>query len=262
MIHFTHSEKYELSDLREIMRLLRSPEGCPWDRAQNHQSIRPNMLEEAYEAADAIDEGNFDHLKEELGDVLLQVVFHSAMAEDEGKFTLDDVVTGVCEKLLFRHPHVFGDVTAADSNQALSAWDAQKKAEKGQKTATDTLNSVARALPALVRADKIQKKARKVGFDWDDVAPALDKVEEELGELREAVRDNTNIQEELGDLLFAAVNVSRFVDVEAEEALQGTCEKFIHRFAKVEALAGETPMESMGLEQLDKLWEQAKKEET
>ncbi len=259
MIHFTRADRYTVADLQEILRLLRSPEGCPWDRAQTHTSIRANMLEEAYEAADAIDEGDFDHLKEELGDVLLQVVFHSAMAEDEGKFTLDDVVTGVCDKLLFRHPHVFGDVVAADATQALSAWDAQKREEKGQKSATDTLRSVARALPALVRAEKIQKKARKFGFDWDDVAPALDKVDEELAELREAIRDQTNIQEELGDLLFAAVNVGRFVDVEAEVALQGTCAKFIHRFAKMEALAGDTPMEGMTLSQLDELWEEAKR---
>lgn len=262
MVHFKRSDTYNMADFQEIMRLLRAPEGCPWDRAQDHHSIRANMLEEAYEAAEAIDEENPDHLKEELGDVLLQVVFHSAMAEEAGQFTLDDVVNGVCQKLVFRHPHVFGDVKAEDSEGALSAWDAQKKVEKGQKTATDTLNSVAKALPALVRAEKIQKKARKVGFDWDDVAPALDKVEEELGELREAIHDHTNIEEELGDLLFAAVNVARFVNVEAEGALHRTNEKFIRRFAKVERLAGDTPMESMTLAQLDKLWEQAKTEET
>lgn len=260
MIHFKRCERYDMADLREIMGHLRSPEGCPWDRAQDHHSIRANMLEEAYEAAEAIDEESPDHLKEELGDVLLQVVFHAAMSEEAGDFNLDDVINGVAQKLVFRHPHVFGDVKASDSGEALSAWDAQKQVEKGQKTATDTLNSVAKALPALVRAEKIQKKARKVGFDWDDVAPALDKVQEELGELREAIDENSNIQEELGDLLFAAVNVARFVDVEPEVALHGTCEKFIHRFAKVEELAGDTPLESMTLEEMDKLWEQAKLE--
>ncbi len=258
MIHFSSKPRYTVDDLQKIMELLRSPGGCPWDIAQTHQSIRSNMLEEAYEVAEAIDEENPTHLQEELGDVLLQVIFHSRMAEEAGHFTLDDVVTGICTKLVFRHPHVFGSVEATDETAALSAWDAQKKEEKGQKTATDTLNSVARALPALVRAEKIQKKARKVGFDWDDVSPALDKVQEELGELREAIRDNTNIQEELGDLLFAAVNVARFVDVEPENALQSTCEKFIHRFAQMETMAGDTPMESMTLSQLDALWEAAK----
>ncbi len=258
MIHFCRKDCYDVSDLQEILRLLRTPEGCPWDRAQTHQSIRSNMLEEAYEVAEAIDENNPVHLQEELGDVLLQVIFHSRMAEEAGHFTLDDVVTGICSKLVFRHPHVFGSVTANDEADALSTWDSQKKEEKGQKTATDTLNSVARALPALVRAEKIQKKARKVGFDWDDVAPALDKVSEELGELREAITLQSNVEEELGDLLFAAVNVSRFVGFEAENSLHGACEKFIQRFAKMEALTGDTPMESMTLDQLDALWEQAK----
>ncbi len=262
MIHFSSADRYEVKDLQEIMKLLRAPGGCPWDIAQTHQSIRSNMLEEAYEVAEAIDEGNPAHLQEELGDVLLQVIFHSQMAAEAGQFTLDDVVTGICNKLVFRHPHVFGDVKAENSTDALTTWDAQKREEKGQKTATDTLNSVARALPALVRAEKIQKKARKFGFDWDDVNPALDKVQEELGELREAITDHTNIQEELGDLLFAAVNVARFVDVEPENALQATCEKFIHRFGQMEQLAGDTPLNTMSLEEMDGLWEQAKKLKT
>ena len=176
------------------MELLRSPEGCPWDRAQTHRSIRDNMLEEAYEAADAIDRGDMDNLKEELGDVLFQTVFHSALAQEAGAFTFDDVVDGVCKKLVFRHPHVFGTEDAADGSQALLVWDARKREEKGQRTAADTLDSVARALPALTRASKLQSKAAKAGFDWKDAAPALDKRREELGELERAIAEGSNIE--------------------------------------------------------------------
>lgn len=262
MVDFRYADSYNVNDLQEIMRILRSPEGCPWDRAQTHQTIRRNMLEEAYEAAEAIDENNPAHLQEELGDVLLQVIFHARMAEEAGTFTLDDVVTGLCRKLLFRHPHVFGDVEAENADSALSTWDAQKREEKGQKTVTDTLDSVARSLPSLLRAEKIQKKARKVGFDWNDVDGAFDKVTEELEELREAITDKTNIEEELGDLLFATVNVSRFVGVDAEDALHKASEKFIRRFGRVEALAGDTPMEELSFDALDALWNRAKQQET
>ena len=175
MVNFQSMERYSFQDLNRIMALLRQPGGCPWDREQTHESIRRNMLEEAYEAVEAIDEKDPGHLKEELGDVLLQVVFHARMAEEEGLFTLDDVVDGICKKLVFRHPHVFGTVDARDSGQALNTWDAQKREEKGQRTAADTLDSVARSLPALMRAEKIQDKARKAGFDWAEMGPALDK---------------------------------------------------------------------------------------
>ena len=158
MVNFQSMERYSFQDLNRIMALLRQPGGCPWDREQTHESIRRNMLEEAYEAVEAIDEKDPGHLKEELGDVLLQVVFHARMAEEEGLFTLDDVVDGICKKLVFRHPHVFGTVDARDSGQALNTWDAQKREEKGQRTAADTLDSVARSLPALMRAEKIQDK--------------------------------------------------------------------------------------------------------
>ena len=177
-----------MDDLIRIMELLRSPGGCPWDQAQTHRSIRDNMLEEAYEAADAVDRGDMDNLKEELGDVLLQVVFHARMAQEAGCSTFDDVVDGMCRKLVFRHPHVFGTAEAADPDGALSAWDARKRAEKGQKTAADSLDSVARALPALTRAAKLQSKAAKAGFDWRDPAPAMDKLAEELEEFQTAVR--------------------------------------------------------------------------
>jgi len=249
-----------MEDLLKIMEALRAPDGCPWDRVQTHQSIRQNMLEEAYEAAAAIDNRDMANLKEELGDVLLQVVFHSCMAQEEGQFTFDDVVDGVCQKLVFRHPHVFGTVEANDPEGALSAWDAQKRQEKGQKSTGDALDSVARALPALIRAAKLQDKARKAGFDWKEVGPALDKVEEELAELRQAVREGSNVEEELGDLLFAAVKVGRFAGVDGERALQQACEKFIRRFRRVEELAG-GPMDRMDEAALEALWAQAKHQE-
>ena len=259
MVDFKVAECYKIGDLLRLMELLRSPEGCPWDRAQTHRSIRDNMLEEAYEAADAIDHADMDNLKEELGDVLFQTVFHSALAQEAGAFTFNDVVDGVCRKLVFRHPHVFGTENAEDGTQALSVWDARKREEKGQRTAADTLDSVARALPALTRASKLQSKAAKAGFDWKDAAPALDKLREELGELERAIAEGSNIEEELGDLLFAAVKVGRFTQVDGETALQRACEKFIRRFRRVEELAG-GPLDQLDVPALEELWSRAKRE--
>jgi len=254
-------DRYDMDALIRIMELLRAPEGCPWDREQTHHSIRRNMLEEAYEAAEAIDEENFDHLKEELGDVLLQVVFHACMAEEAGRFTFADVVDGVAQKLVFRHPHVFGTVDAQDSGEALVTWEAQKQVEKDQRTAGDTLDAVARSLPALMRAEKIQSKARKAGFDWDTVGPVLDKIEEETRELKQAVANGTNVEEELGDLLFAAVKAGGFMGVDSELALHAACEKFIRRFRRVEQMA-DKPMTDMDIEVLEDLWRKAKAQDT
>ena len=260
MVNFQIAEACGIDDLLKIMEILRAPGGCPWDQAQTHQSIRANLLEEAYETADAIDHMDMANLKEELGDVLLQVVFHARIAQESSAFTFDDVVDGVCRKLVYRHPHVFGTVDARDGSEALNVWDAQKRAEKGQKTAGDALDSVARALPALTRASKLQSKAATAGFDWEEVSPALDKLSEELEELKTAVREGSNVEEELGDLLFAAVNVARFVKVDPEAALTGATDKFIARFRLVEELARKEgkSMEDMDLEALDALWEQAK----
>lgn len=249
-----------MDDLKRIMELLRAPEGCPWDREQTHQSIRRNMLEEAYEVAEAIDEESPEHLKEELGDVLLQVVFHARMAEEAGQFTFDDVVDGICKKLVFRHPHVFGSVNAADADGALTTWEAQKREEKGQKTAGDTLDAVARSLPALMRAEKIQAKAAKAGFDWECVGPVLDKISEEARELEQAVRDQSNMEEELGDLLFVTVKAGRFLGLDSELALHAACEKFIRRFRAVEALA-DKPLQELDVPSLEALWRQAKEQE-
>lgn len=258
MVDFQYKDSYGVKDLEEIVRLLRAPGGCPWDAEQTHQSIRRNFLEEAYEAVEAIDEENPDHLKEELGDVLLQVVFHARMEQEAGRFDLDGVADGVCKKLIYRHPHVFGDVAVSGTGEVLTNWEELKRKEKGQATNTDALEAVARSLPALWRAEKVQKKAKKAGFDWPEVSGALDKLSEELEELRQAAAQGTNVAEELGDLLFSAVNVSRFLGVDCEDALNQATDKFIGRFRKVEEQAGERPMTEMTLAELDQLWERAK----
>jgi tetrapyrrole methylase family protein/MazG family protein len=254
-------ERYGISDLLHIMELLRSPEGCPWDKAQTHQSVRKNMLEEAYEVAEAIDQQDSAHLKEELGDVLLQVVFHAQMSKEAGEFTFDDVVDGVCQKLVFRHPHVFGTVDAQDADRALETWEAQKRTEKGQQTAADTLDAVARSLPSLTRAEKIQRKAEKAGFDWDCIGPVLDKIDEEAGELRRAVEEHSNMEEELGDLLFVTAKAGRFLGLDSELALHAACEKFIRRFRRVEELAG-GKLDELDVPALESLWRQVKQEES
>ena len=260
MVDFQYKDSYGVKDLEEIVRLLRAPGGCPWDAEQTHQSIRRNFLEEAYEAVEAIAEGSPEHLKEELGDVLLQVVFHALMEQEAGRFDLDAVADGICKKLIFRHPHVFGEVSVSGTGEVLSNWEELKRKEKGQATNTDALEAVARSLPALWRAEKVQKKAKKAGFDWPDVSGALDKLSEELEELKTAVAEGTNVEEELGDLLFSAVNVSRFVKVDTEEALNRATDKFIGRFRKVEEEAARQgrALEGMSLAELDKLWEHAK----
>ena len=260
MVDFQYKDSYGVKDLEEIVRILRAPGGCPWDAEQTHQSIRRNFLEEAYEAVEAIDEGSPEHLEEELGDVLLQVVMHARMEQEAGRFDLDGVADGICKKLIYRHPHVFGDVAVSGTGEVLSNWEALKRKEKGQATHTDALEAVARALPALWRAEKVQKKARKAGFDWPDVSGALDKLSEELEELKTAAAEGTNVAEELGDLLFSAVNAARFLKVDPEDALNGATDKFIGRFRKVEAQAAAQgkAMEDMGLEELDALWERAK----
>ena len=260
MINFTRKPRYGYEDLLEIIRLLRSPEGCPWDSVQTHRSIRRGMLEEAYEAAEAIDTGDTALLKEELGDVLMQVVFHADIEKDAGHFTMDDVCDGVVKKLLFRHPHVFGDGQAETAERVGVSWEQLKRQEKGQKTAADTLDSVARSLPGTWRAEKLQKKAADAGFDWRSVNGALDKLDEEVRELHRAVETNGNVPEELGDVLFAAVKVGRFCGVDPEEALHGTCEKFIRRFRAMEEAAARKGREltELTLEELTALWNGAK----
>ena len=261
MVDFECKSHYGIQDLLRIMELLRSPDGCPWDRAQTHQSIRRNMLEEAYEAAEAIDARDTDLLKEELGDVLMQVVFHADIEKDAGHFDMDDVCDGVVKKLLFRHPHVFGAAHEDSPESVLVSWDKLKRREKGQKTTADALDAVARSLPGLWRAEKLQKKAADAGFDWPDVQGALDKLDEETAELRQAVAENGDVSGELGDVLFAAVKVGRFCGVDPEEAITLTCEKFIRRFRAMErsALAQGRELDTLTLDEMTVLWNEAKR---
>ena len=261
-VDFPIKERYNMQDLLHIMRVLRSEQGCPWDKEQNHQSIRKNLIEETYEVCEAIDTGDTALLREELGDVLLQVVFHSQMEEERGAFGFDDVCTGICKKLVERHPHIFGDVLADSSDEVLRNWDAIKKREKGQETATETLLGVSKALPALMRSAKVQQRAARSGFDYPDVAMALRDLRSEVDELEQAIAlgDAAHNVDELGDVIFSAVNVSRFLKADAEEALSLACEKFISRFSQVERLASErgVSMRNTSIEELDKLWREAK----
>lgn len=260
MVNFELKSRYTYEDLLRVVHILRSPGGCPWDQEQTHQSIRRDFLEEAYEAAEAIDTGDTPLLREELGDVLLQVVFHADIESDAGRFTMEDVVDEVTRKMIYRHPHVFADVQADTTEQVLVNWDQLKQQEKDQKTASDTLDSVARTLPGLWRAEKIQKKAAKAGFDWADISGALDKLDEETAELRLAAESGGDVADELGDVLFAAVKVGRFAGVDPEEALSRTCEKFIGRFRAVEDALRQrgADMKEVPLEELNALWERAK----
>lgn len=261
-MNFNFKDKYTFNDLVEILRILRRPGGCPWDREQTHESIRRNFIEETYEAIEAIDNKDSELLCEELGDVMLQVVFHAQISEDEGEFDINEVCDGVCKKLIVRHPHVFSDVLAETSEKVLENWDKIKMQTKSQKTYTETLKSVSPALPALVRAEKVQHKAKKCGFDWDSVDGALEKLSEEIVELRNAIKEGNadSTHEELGDVLFSAVNVSRFLDVDAEKALSDSTVKFISRFEKIENLARERniDMKSASLSELDALWDEVK----
>ncbi len=251
-------DRYDINDLLDIMRILREPGGCPWDAEQNHSSIRKDLLEEAYEVADAIDLNDDNALVEELGDLLLQVAFHTQIGVEEGSFSFDDVTDGVCKKLILRHPHVFGTVEVKNSEEVLLNWDAIKKDEKHQTSYTDTLLSVPKAFPALMRASKVQKRAGKAGFDWDNLNDAFAKIPEETKELSDAINKGNieEIDEEFGDLLFACVNVSRFLKLDAEYSLNNATEKFINRFKAVEdvVLSKGMDMKDLSLQELDDIW--------
>ena len=258
--------------LMELIRALRSENGCPWDRVQTHESLRRDMIEEAYEAVDAVDRGNLVDLEEELGDVVLQVALHSGIAEELGEFSFASVMNRVTDKMISRHPHVFNvSEEKNDPNRVFSVdnvlekWENTKRKEHGENTTTQSMQKIPKNFPALIRAEKVQKKAAKVGFDWDDLEGAFQKIGEEAGELLEAYRngDQVNMQEEIGDLLFAVVNAARFLNVDPEEALNFTSDKFIRRFGYVEeqAIKAGTSPENMTLAEMDKLWDDAKRME-
>ncbi len=251
--------------LMDIITFLRSEEGCPWDKVQTHESLRSCLIEEAYETVDAIDKSDMDNLEEELGDVLLQVVFHADLARENQMFDLCSLANRECEKMLRRHPHVFLNKNSESIDKALEKWENVKRNERGTSTHTDSMMNVPNALPALIRSYKIQKKAAEVGFDWEDVSEAFSKVKEETQELLEIYEegDQASILEEVGDMLFAVVNVARFLGVNPEEALNFTSSKFVNRFRHIEETAelqGKR-LEEMNLEEMDKLWEQAKEKE-
>lgn len=257
--------KKDIYDLVKLIEILRSEDGCPWDREQTHESVRNALIEESYEVVDAIENEDYDGIVEELGDVLFQVVFHSVIGKEEAYFDLNEVIEGVYSKMVGRHPHVFGDDKVEGTEEVLIAWDEIKKKEKSLETVTEELNAVAKALPGLLRSEKIQKKAAKVGFDWDKIEDVFSKVEEELLEVKQVYNgaNKARIQDEIGDLIFACVNVARFLGVDSENAVRGTCEKFIKRFSFIEeeAMRKEIKLQEMTLQQMDKLWEDAKKEE-
>ena len=254
---------YGIEDLLQIMQVLRSENGCPWDKEQTHKSIRQDFLEECYEAVEAIDADSVPMMREELGDVLLQVVFHCQIETEQSHFTFDDICDELCRKLVVRHPHVFGNVNVSDSEEVLKNWDSIKQETKHQTTAADTLDSVCKALPALMYAQKLGKRAGRAGMDWNNAEDAFSYIRKETDELEDAMQSGqqAQIEEELGDLLFSCVNTARHLNIDAETALRAAAEKFRKRFAETERLVTADGKEMSGLpiETLDRYWEIAKK---
>ncbi len=263
MENFTFKSKYDFDDLCKIMTVLRAPGGCPWDIEQTHESIKKSFIEETYEVIEAINKKDKTLLCEELGDVLLQVVFHAEMEREQGSFDISDVCDGICKKLVERHPHVFASDNAETPAEVLVKWDEIKRKTKGQKTQGDSMKAVPLELPALMRAQKLQSKAKKAGFDWDGADGAFAALRGEIEELEEACKTGAkeNIEDEFGDVLFSAVNVSRFLELDSEEALTKASNKFLARYLIVEKLAKERGinMKETPIEELDKLWAEAKK---
>jgi tetrapyrrole methylase family protein/MazG family protein len=255
-------EKRGFDRLMEIMRRLRAPGGCPWDAEQTHESLKRYLLEECYEVIEAIDTNDPALLKEELGDLMLQPVFHAAIAEETGGFTMDEVLDTICDKLVRRHPHVFGDQVVKSASEQVANWERIKKKEKGDERKS-ALSGVPPHLPALLKAQKITEKAARVGFDWERVDQVFAKVLEELKEFEETMeaRDQERMEAELGDLLFAIVNLGRFLALDPEEALRKTIDRFSRRFGHVEEslLAAGRHLQEASLEEMDRLWEEAKK---
>ena len=262
MVEFQQKDHYSINDLLDIVRLLRSEGGCPWDREQTHKSIRSDLIEETCEVIEAIDLEDAELLREELGDVLLQVVFHCRIEEEQNSFKFDDVCDEVCKKLIIRHPHVFGDVTANTTEQVLKNWDAIKMETKGQERYTDTLTSVAKSLPALMRAQKVGKRAMRAGMDFRCAEDAVACISDEKAELEAAIisGNKADIEEEMGDLLFSCVNAARHLGIDAELALKSATEKFIRRFSVTEDLvsAEKLDMKNLPIEELDIYWDKAK----
>ena len=255
------TEEKGFDRLVAIMRRLRAPGGCPWDAEQTHESLKRYLIEECYEVIEAIDLNDPEHLKEELGDLMLQPIFHAAIAEGQGTFTIDDVLDTICEKLIRRHPHVFGDEVVKSADEQVENWERIKKKEKGAERSS-ALSGVPPHLPALLKAQKVTEKAARVGFDWEHVDQVFAKVLEELKEFEETMvaRDQERMEAELGDLLFATVNLGRFLAIDPEEALRKTIARFSRRFAHVEdtLYASGKHLQDATLAEMDLLWEEAK----
>ena len=258
----------QVARLRDIVARLRAPDGCPWDREQTHASLRAGAIEEVYEMVEAIDAGDDPHFKEELGDLLLQVIMHAQIAGEEGRFDLEAVAAEVAEKLVRRHPHVFGENKLGDSDAVLKQWDEIKKAERESKGApadASALDGVSAALPALMRAEKVQKRAARVGFDWEQLDAVVAKISEEVAEVEEEIRagDRAKLEDELGDLLFAVVNLTRKAKFEAEILLNQATNKFVRRFHALEAEAARLGkrLPEMSLAEMDGIWETLKERE-
>ena len=264
MVEWEYKENYGLEDFIRLIDVLRGPGGCPWDIKQTHESLKHNVVEEAWEVVDAINEGSEAHLREELGDLLMQVIFHASISKERGGFNLDDISDEAVKKLVHRHPHVFGSVKADTPDEVLTNWDAIKRADRGQQSAASAMDGIPRGLPGLMRSEKIQSKAAKYGFDWPDVSGAMDKLREETSELQEGIDagDIENIKEEIGDALFSVVNVARFYKLDTEECMHAACEKFIRRFRYLEEGAAREGLrlEDMTLGQMERIYQEARHE--
>lgn len=255
-------DRYEFKDLLEVMAKLRGENGCPWDREQTHESLKRYLIEETYEVLEAIDMGSDHKTCDELGDVLLQVVFHAQIAAERNAYNIEDIITAICRKLISRHTHIFGSDRADTAEEVVDNWEAIKKKEKGLENHTSVLKDVPSNLPALMRSYKVQQKAAQVGFDWDDIEPVFDKLNEEIRELKDVYKSKNmaRITDELGDVFFSLVNLSRFLDIQPELALTGTTKKFIERFEYIEKTAVNSgkKLEDMTLAEMDVLWNEAK----
>lgn len=258
-----HKELFD--QLVQVVATLRSENGCPWDRAQTHETLKPDLIEETYEVIEAIDAEDATKLREELGDLLVNVMLHSQIAKDQGDFSINDVIQILTEKLIRRHPHVFGNVDADDADEVLKNWDQIKRSESGYEDRNSVLDGIPAHLPNLHIAQKIQRKAARAGFDWNDISDVLPKLDEEIAELKESIQggDHEDIELEIGDLLFSIVNLCRFLDVRAEEALRKSTRKFVSRFKRMEAELGARgkTFKDYDLAGLDQIWDQAKQEE-
>jgi len=253
----------DFNELVALMARLRGPDGCPWDRKQTAESLKPFLVEECYEVIDALEEGSSDKIKEELGDLLFQIVFHARLGEENGQFTINDVIRTIIEKMTRRHPHVFGDARLATDTEVIANWEEIKKKEKGYGERTSLLEGIPRHLPSLLRAQSLQERAARVGFDWSRLEEALPKLDEEMAEFKESLKKENaeGIEEELGDIFFMLVNISRFLGINPDEALRKTISKFIHRFRYIEEKAADagTSLSDMTLDEMEQLWQESKR---